>query len=1031
MGGAAGGKAGAGAGGVDLAIGGMFDFGAGDDGGFGLGMGPLLDGEEYFTVGSQGAAGRASQGMASAARRRGVDLLDDERSRSERAETEDEDGADSRGTCPALLLLLLLQAVPLLFFLPAFIRDMSASRVCLLFPSPPPACFLFVRAGRLNKSSAGRSSVSDVELLRRGTGAASVDGSLASGASAVRRGIGLDGSGGLGLGLDDDRGSVYSSDTGGDASLRGRERAARRATRASLAGAEFEGLGLGLGGAGAGAGGASEAELAQMNALMAGQGMGMGVDDDFGLGGLGGLDGNFGGDAGAGVGGLDGGGVDQGGDFDVYRDAGNDGYGDVEGDANADAAVGAGPGSGARGAGAAGAGSSPADAADAEMVAAAEGIDATAGAFAATDADVAAARAADEERRKAAKAAREAEKAARAAARKEKREAQLREASEQAGAAGASSSGSVEDTQLVLTGDQIRSWLGDTTAITKPAIDKKDHAAVAAWSRRLAAPAAAGAAAKSRAWLDSVLAAPGGSGAFDADIAAAVNSGGAFSGLFSQQAAAAPPVKAVGGAALMPADAALLAATSAMHALTLVPKEAPAAAGMRALLNASTAAIDARLTAPAGSLLSLNPILPGIGLSCGGPELAALSAAHLAGRTAFPQMPAEEPEAAASGAGAAGGEADEDADEEAIGAAAGAGAAATAATSGKAGKASASRARDEYEYRDADDGAGYGDADGLGLGLGEDGLGVDQGGDFDVDVGRGGDLALEPEQEDAGAGAGAGAGFDDAALGGYGLDAASGAGGFGDEGDFGLGLGLGLGLTAPSPAPSAGGASQVSSTASSASKLRAMSSLFNPAMALGAEGPAAAADVASGSAPGSAARGAAAKGTPSSAASDAGSSAGAGAGSTTPAAANGDFTLAGRWHQQTKAMLQILASEMTGPLTKEAAAAAAAAVKTGRKRKAGEMDGGADAAGAAALGPEQYDLSDVTEGRGTADDPVSFLSLAEGADRRQVALSFFQLLQLKTWSIVDVSQEAAYGEIGVTRTERFAKALTEVNRGMH
>lgn len=144
---------------------------------------------------------------------------------------------------------------------------------------------------------------------------------------------------------------------------------------------------------------------------------------------------------------------------------------------------------------------------------------------------------------------------------------------------------------------------------------------------------------------------------------------------------------------------------------------------------------------------------------------------------------------------------------------------------------------------------------------------------------------------------------------------------------------------------------------------------------------------------------------------------------------DGDFSLRGRWPQQTKAMLHILASEMTGPLTKDAAEAAAAAAKPGRKRRAGEMEGSTDAV--AAMGPDAYDLTDLTQGRGTAEDPVSFLGLAEGADRRQVALSFFQVLQLKTWSVVEVAQGEAYGDIGVSRTERFAKALQEVNRGMH
>jgi len=44
---------------------------------------------------------------------------------------------------------------------------------------------------------------------------------------------------------------------------------------------------------------------------------------------------------------------------------------------------------------------------------------------------------------------------------------------------------------------------------------------------------------------------------------------------------------------------------------------------------------------------------------------------------------------------------------------------------------------------------------------------------------------------------------------------------------------------------------------------------------------------------------------------------------------------------------------------------------------------------------------------------------------RVAATSFFQLLVLKSWDIIDVRQDEACGDILITRTARFAEALED------
>jgi chromatin segregation and condensation protein Rec8/ScpA/Scc1 (kleisin family) len=68
----------------------------------------------------------------------------------------------------------------------------------------------------------------------------------------------------------------------------------------------------------------------------------------------------------------------------------------------------------------------------------------------------------------------------------------------------------------------------------------------------------------------------------------------------------------------------------------------------------------------------------------------------------------------------------------------------------------------------------------------------------------------------------------------------------------------------------------------------------------------------------------------------------------------------------------------------------------------------------------RYDLSDVTVGRGTAGDPISFFDLAEGDTKRVAAVSFFQLLVLRSWDIIDIKQRGSYEDLQIVRTVRNA-----------
>ena len=64
-------------------------------------------------------------------------------------------------------------------------------------------------------------------------------------------------------------------------------------------------------------------------------------------------------------------------------------------------------------------------------------------------------------------------------------------------------------------------------------------------------------------------------------------------------------------------------------------------------------------------------------------------------------------------------------------------------------------------------------------------------------------------------------------------------------------------------------------------------------------------------------------------------------------------------------------------------------------------------------------------GEGSTASPISFKALSENSSTRIAATSFFQLLVLKSWDIIDVVQDGAYGDILITRTPRFAEALSD------
>lgn len=57
---------------------------------------------------------------------------------------------------------------------------------------------------------------------------------------------------------------------------------------------------------------------------------------------------------------------------------------------------------------------------------------------------------------------------------------------------------------------------------------------------------------------------------------------------------------------------------------------------------------------------------------------------------------------------------------------------------------------------------------------------------------------------------------------------------------------------------------------------------------------------------------------------------------------------------------------------------------------------------------------------------VDFQALARGRKKRTAAGCFFEVLQLKTWNYIDVSQDTPYEDIRVTKTKRFDEHLSKM-----
>jgi chromatin segregation and condensation protein Rec8/ScpA/Scc1 (kleisin family) len=50
---------------------------------------------------------------------------------------------------------------------------------------------------------------------------------------------------------------------------------------------------------------------------------------------------------------------------------------------------------------------------------------------------------------------------------------------------------------------------------------------------------------------------------------------------------------------------------------------------------------------------------------------------------------------------------------------------------------------------------------------------------------------------------------------------------------------------------------------------------------------------------------------------------------------------------------------------------------------------------------------------------VNFSAIATGVSRRTAAACFFEILQLKTWDVIDVQQGEPYGEIHIAQGPRY------------
>jgi hypothetical protein len=62
---------------------------------------------------------------------------------------------------------------------------------------------------------------------------------------------------------------------------------------------------------------------------------------------------------------------------------------------------------------------------------------------------------------------------------------------------------------------------------------------------------------------------------------------------------------------------------------------------------------------------------------------------------------------------------------------------------------------------------------------------------------------------------------------------------------------------------------------------------------------------------------------------------------------------------------------------------------------------------------------------GATPTALSFFALSEGASRASAAAAFYELLVLKSWDVVDATQEPG-GDIVVRKTDRFDATVAEL-----
>jgi len=118
-----------------------------------------------------------------------------------------------------------------------------------------------------------------------------------------------------------------------------------------------------------------------------------------------------------------------------------------------------------------------------------------------------------------------------------------------------------------------------------------------------------------------------------------------------------------------------------------------------------------------------------------------------------------------------------------------------------------------------------------------------------------------------------------------------------------------------------------------------------------------------------------------------------------------------KWHPDTVATLRHLCMQMTAPLGGKGKKQSGAGSK---KRGSGEIsllsaeDGG--------------DLGVLDCGQGSSSSPLIFSQITSGASKNFSALTFLQILVLRSWDIIITAQDSAGGDIFISRSSRFSEA---------